>query len=57
MNFFTTLVATIAVASAIVYNADTIDGTSEDGTQSTPHVASNEVPPPAPPPDEISFSD
>ena len=57
MNFFTTLVATIAVASAIVYNVDTIDGTSEDGTQSTRHVAANEVPPPAPPPDDISFSD
>ena len=53
MNFFTTLIATFAVATAIAYNVDTISGTTDDGYQSTPAVGGGEVPPPAPPPEEV----
>ncbi len=56
MSFFTTLLATIAVATAIAYNSDTVDGTTADGGFQTKPMVMDEVPPPAPPPTEISIS-
>lgn len=55
MDFFTTLITTIALASAIAYNSDTADATFGDDPVAQPTVVSEEVPPPAPPPSDISF--